>query len=120
MPRYFIDTQDGERYIRDEDGIDLPGLRAACDEAVRVLPGIAHDLLSSGNVPLCSGQLNFVATVKNEHSRPLFRATFSLGIKWLIPHPPQPQRCSLCCSDSSESGGCDAVGSLAGGGEEPG
>ena len=87
MPHYFIDTQDGERCIRDEDGIDLPGLREACDEAVRVLPGIAHDLLSCGNPRPCGGHLELVATVRDERGSPLFRAAFSLSTKRLAPDP---------------------------------
>ena len=83
MPRYFIDTQDGEQCIRDEDGVDLPGLREACDEAVHILPSIAHDLLSGGDPPFRAGPLDFVATVKDEHGQPLFRATFSLDAQWL-------------------------------------
>ena len=56
MPHYFIDTHDGERHLRDEDGIDLPGSWWACNEAIRILPGIARDLLSDGD-PLQYGKL---------------------------------------------------------------
>lgn len=87
LPHYFIDTQDGERCISDEDGINLPGLREACDEAVRVLPGIAHDLLSHGNLQSCEGRLELVSTVRDEHGLPLFRAAFSLTTERLAPAP---------------------------------
>lgn len=120
MPRYFIDTQDGEHYTRDEDGIVLPGLHAACNEAVRVLPDIAHDLLSNVNLPLRPGQLDFIATVKDEHSQPLFRATFSLSTEWLAPHPTWLRCRSPCCSGRGEDSMRDAVGSLPGGKEELG
>ena len=87
MPHYFIDTQDGEHCINDEDGIDLPGLREACDEAVRVLPGIAHDLLSRGNPRPCGGRLELVSTVRDERGLALFRAAFSLSTERLAPDP---------------------------------
>ena len=87
MPHYFIDTQDGERCISDEDGIDLPGLREACDEAVRVLPDIAHDLLSRGNPRPCRSRLELVATVRDERGLPRFRAVLSLRAERLVPDP---------------------------------
>ena len=87
MPHYFIDTQDGERCISDEDGIDLPGLHEACDEAVRVLPAIARDLLSRGNPRPCGDQLELVATVRDERGLPLFRAALSLRTERLVPVP---------------------------------
>lgn len=87
MPHYFIDTQDGEHCINDEDGIDLPGLREACDEAVRVLPGIAHDLLSYGNPRLCEGRLELVSIVRDESGLPLFRAALSLRTERVAPDP---------------------------------
>ena len=87
MPHYFIDTQDGERCISDEDGINLPGLREACDEAVRVLPDIAHDLLSHGNPRPCRDRLELVATVRDERGLPLFRAALSLRTERLALHP---------------------------------
>ena len=87
MPHYFIDTQDGERCTSDEDGIDLPGLREACDEAVRVLPDIAHDLLSRANPRPCKGRLELVATVRDERGLPLLRAALSLRTERLAPDP---------------------------------
>ena len=87
MPHYFIDTHDGERHLRDEDGIDLPGSWWACNEAVRILPGIARDLLSDGDPLQYGGQRDLVATVRDERDQALFRATFSLSTEWLVPDP---------------------------------
>ncbi len=96
MPRYFIDTHDSERHLPDQDGSNLPDLRTACDEAVRILPSIARDLLSGGDPIPGEGRRDFVSTVKDESSQLLFRATLSLSTEWLAPDPPpkqaQPER----------------------------
>jgi len=96
MPRYFIDTHDGERHLHDEDGSNLPDLRTACDEAVRILPSIARDLLSGRDPIPSGGRQDFVSTVKDERRQLLFRATLSLSTEWLacdpLPKQTQPGR----------------------------
>jgi len=91
MPRYFIDTHDSERHLHDEDGSSLPDLRTACDEAVRLLPNIARDLLSGGDPIPNRGWRDFVSTVKDESSQLLFRATLSLSTEWLASDLPPEQ-----------------------------
>jgi hypothetical protein len=81
MPRYFFDTHDGEHELRDEEGSELLGLQEARDEAIRVLPGIARDVLPGGD------RGDFVSTVRDERGRPVFRATLSLRAEWLAPNP---------------------------------
>ena len=81
MPRYFFDTHDGERQLRDEEGSKLLGLQEACDEAIRLLPGIARDVLPGGD------RRDFVSTVRDERGRLVFRATLSFRAEWLVPRP---------------------------------
>lgn len=41
MPRFFFDVQDGERCIRDEQGIDLPHVNRVWEIAVPMVDDIA-------------------------------------------------------------------------------
>jgi hypothetical protein len=45
MPRYYFDTRDGERLVRDEVGVVLPSVEAARDQAAVALAEIAKDAL---------------------------------------------------------------------------
>jgi len=86
MPRYFFDTHDGEHELRDEEGSEILGLQEARDEAIRVLPGIARDVLPGGG-----DRGDFVSTVRDERGQLVFRATLSLRLDLnsdgLIPAP---------------------------------
>jgi hypothetical protein len=42
LPRFFIDTDDGNSFILDEDGADFQDLAGAEDEAMRSLPEMAQ------------------------------------------------------------------------------
>lgn len=45
MTRYFFDSRDGEKFIPDELGIELPDVEAARDQAALALAEIAKDVL---------------------------------------------------------------------------
>jgi len=45
MPRYYFDIHDGPEIASDEDGLELPNVAAACEEAARSLGGLAKDLI---------------------------------------------------------------------------
>ena len=77
MPRYFFDTDDGERSLRDEEGSEFPSARDAHDAAVRLLPDIARDALRDGK------GTRFAATVRDERGQPIVRVTLSLRTEWL-------------------------------------
>ena len=49
MPRYFIDTDDGDLRVEDEDGHDLSGPHAARLIALDVLPDMARQKLPDGD-----------------------------------------------------------------------
>lgn len=86
MPLYFFDSGDGEYVLHGDAGIELPGPQEACDEAVRLLPSIAHDMGFGYD-----GQ-DIVSIVRNERNQVIFKATMSLKAEWLVPHPERKQR----------------------------
>jgi hypothetical protein len=45
VTRYFFDTRDNERFLRDEVGVELPDLEAVKDQAARSLAELALDVL---------------------------------------------------------------------------
>ena len=45
MTRYFFDTRDNERFLRDDVGVELPNLEAVKDQAARSLAELAMDVL---------------------------------------------------------------------------
>jgi hypothetical protein len=45
MPRYFFDSRDGDKFIPDELGLELPNVEAARDQAALALAEIAKDVL---------------------------------------------------------------------------
>jgi hypothetical protein len=45
VTRYFFDSRDGDRFVRDEDGMELDGIAAARDEATLALRDLARDAL---------------------------------------------------------------------------
>jgi hypothetical protein len=75
MPRYFFDTYDGDRFIRDDEGLELRNIEAAKAEAQKALPDIARDVLPNGN------QISFVASVRDEAGATVLRAALSLVVE---------------------------------------
>jgi hypothetical protein len=45
MPVFYFDTWDGDHFIRDDIGDELPDLQAVKDEASRFLGELARDVL---------------------------------------------------------------------------
>ena len=63
VPRFFFDTLDGDRFIPDEPGVELPSVEAARAEAGRSLADLAPDLPSDD-------RRQVVVEVKDEAGRP--------------------------------------------------
>ncbi len=72
MPRFFIDTDDGDVRVHDDEGFDLADAEAARREAMTVLPDMARDKLPDGD------RRTFVATVRDEAGSVLYSATLTL------------------------------------------
>lgn len=72
MPHYFFDIYDEGRRMVDESGTELPSLRAACAQAIAVLPAIAKDELPH------QASRDLVAHVRDRTGRVVFQAYLSL------------------------------------------
>ncbi|UWU75442.1 hypothetical protein N2603_36260 [Bradyrhizobium huanghuaihaiense] len=73
MARYYFDLRDGTELFHDEEGLELPTVRAAEVEAARALGGMARDL-----EPTSEGR-DLAIEVRNE-SGPLFQAALVFTI----------------------------------------
>ena len=78
MPRFFIDTDDGDSPHRDEEGFDLPDAQAARDAAMDALPDMARDKLPDGD------RRTFTTTVRDQHGTVLYTAALSLVGEWKV------------------------------------
>ncbi|UWU77853.1 hypothetical protein N2603_05120 [Bradyrhizobium huanghuaihaiense] len=76
MARYYFDLRDGTELFEDEEGVELPTLRAAEMEAARALGGMARDY-----EPASEGR-DMAIEVRNEEG-PLFQAALVFAIKRL-------------------------------------
>lgn len=73
MPRFFIDYEDGDQSLRDDDGDEYPSLEAARDAAIAALPDIGRE------APPRDGRRNFVAYVRDERGER--RCTITLALE---------------------------------------
>jgi hypothetical protein len=48
MPRYFIDSDGGDLFVKDDQGSEFVTIEAARMEAIDTASGIARDLFTSG------------------------------------------------------------------------
>ncbi|MFD0937051.1 DUF6894 family protein [Methylobacterium trifolii] len=81
MPRYFIDTDDGDLMIVDDEGHDLPNLTAARRAANKVLPEMAREKIQDDD------RRTLYARVRAEDGTDVYTATLSLVGKWNIKPP---------------------------------
>ncbi len=79
MPRYFFDTDDGERQIQDKDGIDLPSM----DDIGSMTRDLLFDL---GHAELLNGKHRvFTAAVRDEQGITVYRGSMILRIDVVRP-----------------------------------
>ena len=75
MPRYFFDTDDGERQIRDENGIDLPSNG-------EIGPTTRDLLFDLGHAELLNGKSRvFTAAVRDERGLTVYKGSMVLKIE---------------------------------------
>jgi hypothetical protein len=74
MPRFFIDTNDGDFPVIDEDGADYRDLASAEDMAMRTLPEMAQSRHPARNWREIS------ATVRDETGVVRFQASLTLAV----------------------------------------
>ena len=77
MPRFFIDSSDQERFVRDEDGLEFEDVEAAMNAAADGLSDMARDALPGGE------SRTFIAIVRDEQGRTLVQTTMSFGVVWM-------------------------------------
>ena len=88
MPRYFIDTSDGDRSFHDEEGIDLTDDAAARLNALDALPDMARDVIPDGD------ERQLSVSVRNADGKVIYHASLTLSGHWEPGSDTQP---SLGC-----------------------
>jgi hypothetical protein len=76
MPRYFIDTNDDDTFVEDEEGHILAGAEAARQMAQASLPDMAREKMPDGE-----GR-TFSAVVRDEAGAVIYTATLKLTGAW--------------------------------------
>lgn len=76
MPLFFVDTSDGERFIRDEVGLEMKSLQAARDDAMAALPAISQDGLASDD------RRELFAIIRDPSGRVLCKARMRIWCEW--------------------------------------
>ena len=75
LPRYFFDTCDGERQVRDEAGIDLASPQDIAREAAILLQGLGLAEMLKGRSRV------FTVRVRREDGAIIYRGTAKLDIE---------------------------------------
>jgi len=76
--RYFFDIRDGDEIAIDEEGMVLPHIQAAQEEAARSLAGIAHDAVRGS---ASQGIGHRMAIEVRDDAGPVLRATFTFAVE---------------------------------------
>jgi hypothetical protein len=76
MPRFYLHMSDGNGFIEDEEGMDLPDEAAAREAALRCARDVMTGELRSGRLDLTS----FIE-VENEQRKLLFTLTFADAVQ---------------------------------------
>ena len=80
MPRYYFDTDDGERQVHDESGVDL----ASMDDIEATTRDLLFDL---GHAKLLDGEdRRFTAVVRDDRGVTIYRGSMTLRID-SVGHP---------------------------------
>jgi hypothetical protein len=77
MDRYFFDVFDGTQLHRDEEGSDLPNLKAVRDDAVALLPELIKTRLPEDE------HRKLVVTVRDESGAAILTASLSLDVTFV-------------------------------------
>ena len=77
MPRYFIDTDDGDKLHIDDEGQILLSEAVARLFALDALPDMARDKIPDGD------RRTFVVGVRDEAGEVFYRATLTLKGEWV-------------------------------------
>lgn len=81
MPRYYIDTDDGDERVIDEAGFDLSGPLEARTTAIDALPDMARQKIPDGDAR------TFSVSVRNAAGGVIYSADLVMTGTWHIPRP---------------------------------
>ncbi len=81
MPRFFFDVDDGERILRDENGISLPGPERAKTEALMLMRDLVFGVPATGKTILG-------CVVKGESGAPIHRLMMTIEGEDCAKEPP--------------------------------
>lgn len=81
MPRYFIDSSDGDHTDIDREGLELADDETARRTALDALPDMARDKLPDGD------ERSFRVSVRNADGSVIYRASLDLTGGWVEPSP---------------------------------
>ncbi|MEE7446666.1 hypothetical protein MRF4_01850 [Methylobacterium radiotolerans] len=76
MPIYFIDTNNDDTFVEDDQGQDLPDAEAAREAALAALPDMARDKLPDGD------HRTFCASVRDQTGVVIYEASLTLVGTW--------------------------------------
>ena len=74
MPRYYFDSIENGRTLRDEEGLELADVEEARIEALKALGGIVKDSMPDGDTA------QFVVAVRDGNPDPVITAVLSLSV----------------------------------------
>ena len=81
MPRYFLDSADGDLKVIDDEGIELQDPREARKFAIDVLPDMARDKIPDGD------HREFSVRVRDHDGRVIYTASLTLSGEWQVTPP---------------------------------
>ncbi len=76
MPRYFIDTADGDLFLEDEEGLDLSCLQEARAQAQGILAELAREKIARAD-----SQWSMTTVVRDATGKTVLRAALSLVVQ---------------------------------------
>ena len=78
MPRYHFDLHDGQCHTADDEGLELPTVQAAHEEAARTLAELARDTMRRATTRLLPYRM--VLEVRDTNG-PVLRATCTIEVE---------------------------------------
>ena len=75
MPRYYFDSIENGRTLRDEEGLELADVEEARIEALKALGGIVKDSMPNGDTA------QFAIAVRDGTPDPVITAVLSLSVE---------------------------------------
>jgi hypothetical protein len=75
MPLYYFDVREGDNLNRDTDGLDLPSIKEAREQASMALSTMLHDALPDGL------HMDISIEVRGADSRALFKVHITFDVE---------------------------------------